>query len=48
MGDEPASISVIRRDSRIKISDQAIEDVIMDAMDEGLDAEVCLERLVGS
>jgi len=48
MGDESALISAIRKDSRIKISDDAIEDVIMDAMDEELDAEACLERLAGS
>jgi hypothetical protein len=48
MGDEPALISAIRKDSRIKISDDAIEDVIMDAMGEELDAEACLKRLTGS
>jgi hypothetical protein len=47
MGDEPALISAIRKNLRIKISDEAIEDVIMDAMGEELDAETCLERLVG-
>ena len=47
MGDEPALISAIRKDSRIKISDDAIEDAIIDAMDDELDAEACLERLVG-
>lgn len=48
MGDEPALISCIRKDLRIQISDEEIQDVILDAMDEGLDAEACLERLVGS
>jgi len=48
MGDEPALISAIRKDSRIKILDDAIENVIVDAMDEELDAEACLERLAGS
>jgi hypothetical protein len=48
MGDEPGLISAIRKDPRIKISDDAIEEAIMDAMDEELDAEACLERLVGS
>jgi hypothetical protein len=47
MGDEPALISAIRKDPRIKISDDAIEDTVLDVMDEGLDAEACLERLVG-
>ncbi len=47
IGDEPALISAIRKDSRIKISDDAIEDAVLDAMDEELDAEACLERLAG-
>jgi hypothetical protein len=47
MGDEPALISAIRKEPCIKISDAAIEDAVLDAMDEGLDAEACLERLVG-
>ena len=48
MGDEPALISAIRKDPRIKISDEAIEDAVMDAMDDGSNAEACLERLTGS
>ncbi|HTV41764.1 MAG TPA: hypothetical protein VMF08_14375 [Candidatus Sulfotelmatobacter sp.] len=48
IGDEPALISAIRKDSRIKISDEAIEDAVIDAMDEELDAEACLERLAVS
>ena len=48
MGDEPALISAIRKDARIKISDDEIEDAIMDAMDDGTDAEACLKRLTGS
>ena len=48
IGDEPAMISAIRKDSRIKISAADIEDAILDAMDEELDAEACFKRLVGS
>lgn len=45
MGDEPALISAIRQDTRISLSDDDITDAIMDAMDNGLDATACLERL---
>ncbi|HEX4122208.1 MAG TPA: hypothetical protein VH619_16445 [Verrucomicrobiae bacterium] len=48
IGDESALISAIRKDSRITISDEAIEDAIMDAMDEELDAEVCFKRFTGN
>lgn len=48
IGDEPALISAIRKDSRIKISDDAIEDAVIDAMDEELDAETCMEHLAAS
>jgi hypothetical protein len=47
MGDEPALISAIRKDTRISLSDNDIEDAILHAMDEGLDAPACLERLAG-
>jgi len=47
IGDEPALISAIRKDSRVKASDDAIENAILDAMDEILDAEECLEQLAG-
>ena len=46
IGDEPAMISAIRKDPRIKISSQAIEDTILDAMDEELDAEACFKRMM--
>ena len=46
IGDEPALISAIRKDSRIKISDDEIEDVVIGAIDEELDAEVCLKQLL--
>ena len=48
MADEPALISAIRKDLRISISDADIEDTILYAMDDGLDAPACLERLAGS
>ena len=46
LSDEPALISAIRKDRRIALSDDEIEEVILDAMDEGLDSAVCLARLV--
>jgi len=48
MGDEPAMIAAIRRDTRVSLSDDDITDAVCDAMDEGLDAPACLERLAGS
>jgi hypothetical protein len=48
IGDEPAMIFAIRKDPRISISDEAIEDILMDATEDGLDAAVCLERLAAS
>ena len=47
MGDEPALISAIRKDTRISLSDDTIMDIISDAMEDGLDAPACLERLAG-
>jgi len=43
--DEPAMLAAIRRDARVAGSDDDITDAICDAMDEGLDASACLERL---
>jgi hypothetical protein len=48
IGDEPALLEAIRRDTRVTGSDDDITDTICDAMDEGLDAQACLERLAGS
>jgi hypothetical protein len=45
MGDEPALISAIRKDTRISLTDDDLTDAILDAMDNGLDAPACLERL---
>jgi hypothetical protein len=45
MGDEPALISAIRQDRRISLSDDDITEAILDAMDNGMDATACLERL---
>jgi hypothetical protein len=44
-GDEPALIEAIRKDERISLSDDAIAEAVCDAMDEGLDAQECLDRL---
>ena len=48
VGDEPAMIEAIRKDTRVSLSDDDIIDAICDAMDEGLDVTACLERLAGS
>lgn len=48
IGDEPALITAIRRDTRVSLSDEEIIDTICRAIDEGLDAAACLERLVRS
>lgn len=45
IGDEPALISDIRKDTRISLSDDAIIDAVCDAMDEELSAQECLDRL---
>lgn len=47
IGDEAALISAIRKDKRVSLSDDQIIDTMCGAMDEGLDAPACLERLVG-
>jgi hypothetical protein len=47
MGDEPAFSAAIRQDSRVLLSDEAIEDAILDAIDNGLNAPACLQRLAG-
>lgn len=45
LGDEPALLAAIRRDPRVAASDDEITDIIFEAIDEGLDAAACLERL---
>ena len=47
MGDEPAMIEAIRKDTRVKLADDQIVDVVIEAIDEELDAADCLERLAG-
>ncbi len=47
-GDEPALIEAIRKNTRVSLSDNDIIDTICDAMDDGLDASACLERLAKS
>jgi hypothetical protein len=39
-------ISAIRKDKRVSLSDDELIDAVCEAMDEGLDAAACLERLV--
>ena len=48
IGDEPALLAAIRRDTRVTASDDDITGTICEAMDEGLDAAACLERLAAS
>jgi len=48
IGDEPALMAAIRRDARVSLSDDDISDTVRAAMDEGLDALACLERLTDS
>ena len=45
--DEPAMLEAIRRDSRIRLSDEEIIDTIQNAMNEELGAQACLGRLTG-
>ncbi len=45
IGDEPLLIEAIRKDPRVKLSDDQIIAVVCSAMEEGLDANSCLERL---
>lgn len=46
--DEPAMLEAIRRDSRVRLSDEEIIDTIQNAMNEELSAQTCLECLTGS
>ena len=46
IGDEPALLEAIRRDSRISLSDKLITNMICEAMHRELDASHCLEKLV--
>ena len=48
IGDEPALIAVIRKDTRVTRSDDDLTDAIRDAMDDGLDAAACLKRPASS
>lgn len=48
IGDEPAMIAAIRKDTRVSLSDDEITDIVCDAMDDGWDAAACLERLAAS
>lgn len=45
IGDEPALIHAIRKENRVALTDDEIMDQMCDAMEEELDAAVCLERL---
>ncbi|MGP8238075.1 MAG: hypothetical protein ACLQVW_22065 [Limisphaerales bacterium] len=47
MSDEAALISAIRKDQRITLSDDELMDLIVEAMEDGVEAPACLERLAG-
>lgn len=47
IGDEPALYFAIRKDARVTLSDGDIAEAVFEAMDEGLTAQACLERLAG-
>lgn len=47
-GDEPAMLEAIRKDKQITCSDNRIEKLIYDAMEEELDAAACLERMTSA
>jgi len=48
LGDELAMIAAIRKDTRVSLSDEDIIDAVCEAMDVGLGAAECLERLATS
>ena len=45
IGDEPAMIEAIRKDKRIKLSDDEISDFFAEAMEDDWDAQHCLDEL---
>ncbi len=45
MDEEPALIFAIRKDPRVTLSDEEIEEIVLDAMAEDCDAETCLELI---
>jgi len=47
LGDEPALVEAIRKDTRVTLDDDGVADVIATAMDDGVSAAECLERLCG-
>ncbi len=48
VGDEPALVSAILKDTRIKLSPGAVEELLTDVMDdEEADAQAILDRLAG-
>jgi hypothetical protein len=48
LSDEAALIAAIRKDKRVTLCDDELMDAIVEAMEDGLDAPACLERLTGS
>lgn len=48
IGDEPALIASIRKDTGVTLSEDDIIDAMCDAIDDCLDAPACLERLASA
>jgi hypothetical protein len=46
IGDEPALLAAICKDTRVDLSDEGIADAIFETMNEKLDAKSCLACLV--
>ena len=41
-------ITAIRKDARVSLTDDEIVGGMFDAMDDGLNAQACIERLAGT
>ncbi|HEX6985854.1 MAG TPA: hypothetical protein VF170_10770 [Planctomycetaceae bacterium] len=46
IGDETAIVAAIRRDPRVTLTEDEVLEVLGDALEEGVDAETCLARLM--
>ena len=46
IGDETAIMTAIRRDPRVTLSNEEILDVLDGALEDGVNAETCLARLM--
>jgi hypothetical protein len=48
IGDEPALIEAIRKDTRIRLPDESLMDILLDAMDTDMTPQQCLEKLAAA